>query len=103
LALLAAAAACGPRQVEVGTGTAPAGSEIPLTVTNNDTQGVNVYYVIAGNQTLVGEVAARSTQTLTVRGLSNGSSVTLRAARKDGSRAYDRNVVLNGPYAWTIP
>ena len=103
LALLAAAAACGPRQVEVGTGTAPAGSDVALTVTNNDTQGVNVYYVLAGNQTLVGEVAARTTQTLTVRGLSSGSSVTLRASRKDGSRSYDRNVVLSGAYSWTIP
>lgn len=103
LALLATAA-CGPRQVEVGTGTAPSGSDMALAVTNNDAQAVNVYYVLGGTEHLVGQVPARSSQTLTVRGLSAGSTVTLRATRQDGSRSYNReNVVLSGSFAWTVP
>jgi hypothetical protein len=103
LALLVTAA-CGPRQVEVGTGAPPAGSDMTLTLTNNDGQAVNVYYVSGGGtENFIGEVGARSTQTLTIRGLPSGSSVTLRAARKDGSRRWDRNATLSGAYSWTIP
>jgi hypothetical protein len=96
-------AACGPRQVEVGSGPVPATSEMSLTVTNNDAQAVNVYYVMGGTANFVGEVPARSTQTLSITGLASGSSVTLRAARKDGSRRYERNATLTGAYSWEIP
>ncbi len=102
LAMLVAAA-CGPRQVDVGTGTSTTGPQIPLTVINNDAQAVNVYYALGGTENFVGEVPGRSTRTLNITGLSSGSSVTLIAARKDGSQRYQRSATLSGAFTWEVP
>jgi len=102
---LAVTAACGSRQVDVSTGSA-AGVESQsqaLTVTNNETQPISVYVVQGGNPMFVKEIAARSTETVSVPGVASGSSVTLRATRKDGSRTYDKSVTLTGSYNWTVP
>jgi hypothetical protein len=102
LALLATAA-CGPRQVEVGSG-AVSQAEVSLTVTNNLSQAVSVYVVQGGNPMFVKLVAASATETIPVRGVAAGSNVTLRATLADGSRTVEKTgVTLNGTYAWTIP
>lgn len=102
---LAVTAACGSRQVDVSTGSSSdmQSQSQSLTVTNNETQPVSVYVVQGGNQMFVKEVAARSTETVSVSGVASGSSVTLRATRKDGSKTYNKDVTLNGSYNWTVP
>ena len=101
---LAVTAACGSRQVDVSSG-APATmqSQVSLTVTNNESQPVSVYVVQGGNPMFVKQVAARSTETMSVPGVAAGSAVTLRATRADGSRTYDKAVTLSGSYNWTVP
>jgi hypothetical protein len=100
----AALAACGPRQVEVTTGAHPAVAEVGVRMTNNLSQGVNVYVVSGGSDMFLRQVAANSTETLEVRGVASGSSVTLRATTVDGSRTYTKeNVVLSGTYVWQVP
>ena len=97
-------AACGPRQVEVSTGAQPSVAEVGVRVTNNLSQGVNVYVVSGGSDMFLRQVAANSTETLPVRGVAPGSTVTLRATAVDGSRTYTKdNVVLNGTYVWQVP
>ena len=100
---LVVAAACGPRQVDVSSGVPPADSQVSLTVTNNETQPIQVYVVQGGNAMFVKQVAARSTETLSVPGVASGSSVTLRATRADGSKTYNKDVTLTNPYNWTVP
>jgi len=79
-------------------------SEVSLSVTNNLSQAVNVYVVNMGSEIFVGQVAANSTQSLSVGGVSSGSTVTLRARTADGSRTYTRdNVTLTGSYGWQVP
>ena len=97
-------AACGPRQVEVTTGAQPSVAELGLQMTNNLSQGVNVYVVSGGSDVFLRQVAANSTETLAVRGVAAGSTVTLRATTVDGSRTYTKdNVVLSGTYVWQVP
>jgi hypothetical protein len=107
LVLLALAAACTGRQVEVRTGpeTAAVESAASLRVTNSAQQAVNVYVVTNGQEAFVGQVAAQSTQLLTVQGVPSGSSVTLRAREVDGRRTYERaNVALAaGVFEWRVP
>ena len=100
---LAATVACGSRQVDVSSGSPSSQSQLSLTVTNNETQPVSVYVVQGGNPMFVKEVAARSTETVSVPGVAAGSSVTLRAVRADGSRTYNKDVTLTGSYNWTVP
>ena len=100
---LLATAACGPRQVEVSSG-APAAAEVSLSVRNNDNQAVTVYVVQGGNPMFVATVAPGAQETVPVRGVASGSTVTLRAQRADGSRNYEKTgVTLSGTYAWTVP
>ena len=96
-------AACGPRQVDVGTGVSTTQSSVSLTVVNNETVPLQVYVVQGGNPMFVKEVAARSTETVSVPGVASGSSVTLRATRADGSRTYNKDVTLGSSYEWRIP
>ncbi|HET7456081.1 MAG TPA: hypothetical protein VFJ74_00390 [Gemmatimonadaceae bacterium] len=107
LALAAAAtlSACGPRQVEVRTGASPdAAASVGVRVTNNLSQGVNVYVVNGGNDMFLRQVAANSSETLDVRGVAAGTSVTLKATTVDGTRTYTKeNVVLSGTYVWQVP
>ena len=103
LALLATATACGPRQVEVGSGAATQ-AEVMLNVRNNFSQAVSVYVVQGGNPMFVKLVAANATETIPVHGVASGSNVTLRATVADGSRTVEKSgVTLSGTYSWTLP
>ncbi len=92
----APAAACGGRQVEVGTGSAPAPAATSLQFTNNLPQGVNIYLRGPdGAEVFLRQVAGRSTETVPVRGVREGTAVQLRVAPVDGARNITRdNVVL---------
>ena len=105
--LLATAAllpACGPRQVQVTTGEASA-AESSVEFTNTLGQAVNLYARVAsGSELFLRQVPANSTQSVPVRGVSAGTSVTLRAAPVDGSVSYSReNVVLGRGVVWRVP
>ena len=100
---LVVAAACGPRQVDVTSGAPTSQSQVSLTVTNNETQPIQVYVVQGGNPMFIKQVGARSTETLTVPGVASGAAVTLRATRADGSKTYNKDVTLSGSYNWTVP
>ena len=101
--LVAAAAACGGRQVEVRT--APSQSQsIGIQVTNNLSQAVNVYVVSGGSDIFLRQVGANATESLPVQGVASGSTVTLKATTVDGTRTYTRdNVTLSGGYSWQVP
>jgi hypothetical protein len=99
---MVALVACGPRQVNVDTGTPE--SAVSLSVTNNASQSVNVYVVSGGSPIFVGQVSPGSTQQLSVSGVAVGSIVTLRATTTDGTRTYSKdNVPLNGSVSWQVP
>ncbi|MDQ3698207.1 MAG: hypothetical protein M3373_09305 [Gemmatimonadota bacterium] len=103
MASLLGAAACGPRQVDVTTGTAPQ-SQTSVTVTNNSAQQVNVYVETAGTELFVGQVDANNTRTLTVSGVADGTTVTLRARPVGSATGWSRpNVTLSGNVTWTVP
>lgn len=95
---------CGPRQVQVETGT-PTTNEVALRVTNNLSQAVNVY--ISGGSTtdvFVKQIGANSSEWVPVQGFSKGSLVTLRARTVDGTRTYQKDsVVLEAMYDWRVP
>lgn len=102
-ALATSAAACGPRRVEV-TAADPGVAAVQLAVTNTLTQPVNIYVVHEGTDTFVRQVAASASETVGVRGVAAGSTVTLRAVPVDGRNTYTRpNVVLSGTYSWQVP
>jgi hypothetical protein len=102
-ALAASAVACGPRRVEVSAGQ-PAAAAAQLAVTNTLSQPVNVYVVHDGSETFVRQVAANASETVGVRGVPAGATVTLRAVPVDGRNSYRReNVVLSGTYSWQVP
>ena len=102
--LAVAPAACGPRQVEVSTGEARA-PESSIEFTNNLGQAVNVYVrVPSGAEQFLRQVAARTSESIPVRGIAAGTAVTLRAAPVDGSVSYSQeNVVLGRGVAWRVP
>ena len=104
LALVATAAACGPRQVEVRTAPTTA-TEQAVQVTNNLSQAVNVY--VAGASTtemFLKQVPANTAEKVPVQGVSSGTTVTFKAVTVDGSRTYQsRNVTLSGLFIWSIP
>ena len=104
--MLAAAAACGPRQVEVRTAPTSAQNEPAIHFTNNLGQAVNVYVTSGGTDLFLQQVNANTTAQLPVRGIASGTTVQLKAVTVDGTRTYqppNRNVVLTGTYNWTIP
>jgi hypothetical protein len=101
--MAASGAACGPRRVEVGA-AAPSAAAVQLNVTNTLGQPVNIYVVESGSATFVRQVNANVTETVPVRGVAAGSTVTLRAVPVDGRNTYTRdNVVLSGSYDWRVP
>ena len=105
-ALLAAAAACGPRQAEVRTTPQTTQNEPSIHFTNNLGQAVNVYARTGTNDIFIQQVNANTTANLPVHGVANGSTVELRATTIDGVRTYQpptKSVVLSGSYNWTIP
>ena len=104
--LLAAAAACGPRQVEVRSSPRSSQNEPTIHFTNNLGQAVNVYVRSGGSDIFLQQVNANTTANLPVRGVANGTSVELKATTIDGVRTYqppNKTVVLSGTYNWTIP
>ena len=103
IVLLAASLAACNRKVEVGSAPAPS-SGMSVRVTNNASQAVNVSVTTGGSDVFVGQVGANSVKTLTVSGVSSGSSVSLKAKTADGSRTYTKdNVSLSPSYDWTVP
>ena len=98
-----ALAACGGRQVEVRTGPEPA-AEVAIHLTNNLSQGVNVYVVNGASDIFVKQVAANSVEHIPVSGVAAGATVNLRAVTVDGTRTYTRNnVTLSSMYDWRLP
>lgn len=103
LAIAVALSACGPRQVEVTTGPAPA-ADVSIRFTNNLTQAVNLYVASAGTDVFLKQVAANSVEVVPVRGLNAGTTVTLKARTVDGTRTYTRdNIYLASNYEWRVP
>lgn len=102
--VLAAATACGGRQVEVRT--APVvNTEMAVQMTNNLSQAVNIYATPSGSSELfLRQVPANTVEKVPVQGVASGSTVTFKAVTADGSRTYQsRNVTLTGMYVWSIP
>src|SRR5678810_530174 len=104
LAIAVAVTACGPRQVEVTTGPAPAAADVSIRFTNNLTQAVNLYVTSGGTDVFLKQVAASSVEIVPVRGLAAGTTVTLKARTVDGTRTYTRdNIYLAANYEWRVP
>jgi len=105
-ASLAAMAACA-RQVEVRTGESPTtASSTSIAFTNTLSQAVNVYVrpSTGAGEIFVRQVAGGASETIAVRGVAAGTTVTLRAAPVDGTVSYTReNVVLGQGYTWRVP
>lgn len=104
--MLAAAAACGPRQVEVRSSPTSAENEPSIHFTNNLGQAVNVYVTSGGTDLFLQQVNGNTTAHLPVRGVASGTTVQLKAVTVDGTRTYqppNKTVVLSGQYNWTIP
>ncbi len=100
---LITATACAGRQVEVTTGAEPA-AEAGIHMTNNLSQAVNVYVTTGGTDMLLKQVAANSTEHLSVRGVGVGTNVTLKAITVDGTRTYTRkDIALSTMYEWRVP
>ena len=101
--MLAAATACGGRQVEVQTGTAPAATAT-LHVANNMSQPIRVYVVSGGSDIFLKEVPSRGSEGLSVTGVAAGSVVTLKAVTADGTRTVTKDgVMLTSSYHWEVP
>ena len=101
--LATSVAACGPRQVEVNS--APAQSaEVAVNVTNNLSETVNVYATVNGEDMFLGAVGGGSAMSLPVRGVSSGTTVTLKATRMSDKYTYSTSgVTLSGTYLWQVP
>lgn len=103
LAMAVMLGACGPRQVEVTTGPAPA-ADVSIRFTNNLTQAVNLYVASGGTDVFLKQVSANSVEIVPVRGLNAGTTVTLKARTVDGTRTYTRdNIYLASNYEWRVP
>ena len=103
LALIISTSACGPRQVEVTTGAQPA-ADVSIRLTNNLTQAVNLYVTSGGTDVFLKQIGANSVEVVPVRGLSAGTTVTLKARTVDGTRTYSRdNIYLAANYEWRVP
>ena len=103
LAIAVTLSACGPRQVEVTTGPAPA-ADVSIRFTNNLTQAVNLYVASGGTDVFLKQVAASAVEIVPVRGINAGTTVTLKARTVDGTRTYTRdNIYLAANYEWRVP
>ena len=90
-------------KVEVGSAPSPS-SGMAVHLTNNASQAVNAYVTAGGSDVFIGQVGANSVKTLSVSGVSSGSSVTLKAKTADGARTYTKdNVSLTSSTDWTVP
>jgi soluble P-type ATPase len=101
--LVTVSTACGPRRVDVTTGT-QAVTEVALRVTNNLSQPVNVYVVNGDTEIFVKQVAAKSSDQMSVPNIAAGTIVKLKASPVGGGDSYTRdNVTLSGLYEWQVP
>jgi len=101
--LATSVAACGGRTVEVQSAPAPA-SDAAVNVTNNLSEPVNVYVNAGGEDIFLGQVGGGSAMSLPVKGVSSGSTVTLKATRMSDKYSYSKSgVVLSGTYLWQVP
>src|SRR6266513_57601 len=95
-------AACGPRRVEVRT--APTTANVSLQVSNDLPQAVNVYVTVAGSDTFLRQVPAKTAQSVPLPGLNPGTTVSFKAVTVDGTRTFTRNnVALSGSYPFALP
>jgi hypothetical protein len=105
--MLAAATACGPRQVEVRTAPPPADTNAAPSVqlTNNLSQAVNVYVNVSGGTELfLRQVPANTVEKVPVNGVTSGSTVQFKAVTVDGSRTYQsRSAPLAASFLWSVP
>ncbi|MEP6691324.1 MAG: hypothetical protein ABJD07_09215 [Gemmatimonadaceae bacterium] len=102
VALVAVAAACGPRTATVQTGPTPA-TGVMVHVRNNLNEAVNIYVNSGGQDVFVGQVQANSTADLPVSGVASGSSATLRAKTNSGNNYSKQNVLMSGMVDYTVP
>ena len=105
VAVLSVPAACGPRQVAVRTGESTA-AESTIEFTNGLTTAVNVYVRpnSGAGELFLRQVAAQTTETIPVRGVSPGTSVRLRATPVSGNPNYEQeNVTLGRGFVWRVP
>lgn len=101
--LLAVAAGCGGRKVNVETGP-PANTSVTLHFTNNDNSAVNVYVVNQGTDMFLKQVASNTTEDLPVAGIATGTQVRLKATRTDGTRTYTSDPMpLTTSTVWRVP
>lgn len=99
-----ALAACGPRQIEVGT--APRQSaDVAIHFTNNLTTAVNVYVNTGSSDMFVRQVNARAVEHLPVPGVSVGTRATLRAVPVgQQTGGYTRTgVTMSEMVTWSVP
>lgn len=101
--LMTTAAACGPRKVEVVSGTQTI-SEVSLSVTNNLKDEVSIYVIVGGQETFLKRVPANSNEQFMVPNVRSGTTVSLKATPVNGGDSYVRdNVTLSGTFEWTVP
>jgi len=94
--------ACGGRTVEVKSAPSPV-AEASVNVTNNLSEPVNVYVNTGGEDIFLGQVGGGA-MSLPVKGVSAGSTVTLKATRMSDKYSYSKSsVVLSGTYLWQVP
>jgi hypothetical protein len=100
---LASAVACGLRQVEVRTAPTQ-NAEVAIHFTNNLSKAVNVYVNNGSTDVFVRQVTANTTEHLPVPGISDGTSVTLKATTVDGASTYSKaGVLMSGTVTWRVP
>ena len=102
-ALLVATVACGSRKVDVSTAPS-ATAAVTLHFTNRDSSPVNVYVVNGGTDLFLKQVAANSTEDLSVANVASGTEVRLKATRTDGSKTYTSDPMsVNATMTWQVP
>jgi len=96
---------CGQRTVEVhSTPASSTTADASIRFTNNLSQAVNVYVVSGASEVFVKQVNASGNEQLTVRGVTAGSTVRLKATTVDGTKTYTKDDVVLGPSAsWQVP
>ena len=65
---------------------------------------MNLYVTSGGTDVFLKQVSANSVEVVPVRGITAGTTVTLKARTVDGTRTYSRdNVYLGANYEWRVP